>query len=257
MRGSATLVHPAAAPAGLPVPTAQPRPRGSHAALPAIAAAGAPQPGTPAYLQEAYDLSYLSATAGATQTVAIVDAFDDPNAESDLATYRAEFGLPACTSAGGCFNKVNENGGTTNYPTSRLRLELEISLDLDAVSALCPNCHIDLVEANSAGTSDLATAELEADKLGVNVISDSWDVPLSGRQARQFMQTGDYTFNGDHDRRRLGRPRLSRSVHERLPGGAPGRNRSRRHDARAGQRERRGKRARVHRIRVVRRRLRL
>ena len=159
----------------------------------AIAAAGAPQPGTPAYLQQAYDLSFLSETAGTTETVAIVDAFDDPNAESDLDTYRAEFGLPACTSANGCFTKVDQNGGT-NYPASDTGWDLEISLDLDAVSALCPNCHIDLVEAASAGTSDLAAAELEAYDLRANVISDSWDLPLSGRQAHQFPQTGNYTF---------------------------------------------------------------
>jgi subtilase family serine protease len=159
----------------------------------AIAAAGAPQPGTPAYLQQAYDLSFLSETAGTTETVAIVDAFDDPNAESDLDTYRAEFGLPACTSANGCFTKVDQNGGT-NYPASDTGWDLEISLDLDAVSALCPNCHIDLVEAASAGTSDLAAAELEAYDLRANVISDSWDLPLSGHQAHQFPQTGNYTF---------------------------------------------------------------
>ena len=99
---------------------------------------------------------------GPDETVAIVDAFDDPNAESDLAAYRAEFGLPPCTSANGCFTKVDQNGGT-NYPTTvDSGWELEISLDLDAVSALCPNCHIDLVEANSAGSSDLAAAQHEA-----------------------------------------------------------------------------------------------
>ncbi len=195
LRGTETLVHPRLRQPSSPYRLRKPRPRGSHAALPAIAAAGAPQPGTPAYLQQAYDLSYLSETAGATETVAIVDAFDDPDAESDLAAYRAEFGLPACTSAGGCFEKVDQNGGT-NYPTSDGGWDLEISLDLDAVSALCPNCHIDLVEANSAGTSDLAAAELEADQLSPNVISDSWDVPLSGRLAREFPQTGDYTFTG-------------------------------------------------------------
>ena len=116
---------------------------------PAVAAAAAPQPGTPAYLQQAYDLAYLSQTAGTGETIAIVDAYDDPNAESDLAAYRAEFGLPPCTSANGCFTKYDQNGGT-NYPaTVDPGWELEISLDLDAVSALCPNCHIDLVEANS------------------------------------------------------------------------------------------------------------
>jgi hypothetical protein len=193
VRGSMALVHPLLRRPSSPYRLRRPRPRGSHVALAAIAAAGAPQPGTPAYLQQAYDLSFLSESAGTAETVAIVDAFDDPNAESDLDVYRAEFGLPSCTSANGCFTKVDQNGGM-NYPAVDTGWELEISLDLDAVSALCPNCHIDLVEAASAGTSDLAAAELEADDLGANVISDSWDLPLSGREARQFPQTGDYTF---------------------------------------------------------------
>lgn len=155
-----------------------PPPRGGHAGAQAIVsaeppAATAPQPGTPAYLQQAYDLAYLSQTGGAGTTVAVVDAFDDPNAEADLATYRSEFGLPRCTTANRCFTKVDENGGT-NYPkTVNSGWELEISLDLDAVSALCPNCHIALVEAGSDGTGDLATAQAEAEKLGATVISDS------------------------------------------------------------------------------------
>jgi hypothetical protein len=159
-------------------------------------AAAAPQPGTPAYLQQAYDLAYLSQAAGTGQTIAIVDAYGDPNAQADLAAYRAEFGLPPCTSANGCFAKYDQSGGT-NYPTTvDSGWALETSLDLDAVSALCPNCHIDLIEANSSGTSDLATAQLEAGTLTPNVISDSWDVTLSGRQARDFPSTGQYTFSG-------------------------------------------------------------
>jgi hypothetical protein len=69
-----------------------------------------PQPGTPAYLQQAYDLSYLSQTAGSSDTVAIVDPFDDPSAESDLATYRATFGLAACTTQNWCLRKVDQTG---------------------------------------------------------------------------------------------------------------------------------------------------
>lgn len=197
VRGSAALVHPRLRRPASPFRVERPRARGSHAAVPAIATAGAPQPGTPAYLQEAYDLAYLSQTEGTGETVAIVDAFDDPNAESDLAAYRAEFGLSPCTTASGCFTKVDQNGGT-NYPaTVDSGWELEISLDLDAVSALCPNCHIDLVEASSAGWSDLATAQATAAaEPGVDVISDSWNVALSGHQATQFMKSGRYTFPG-------------------------------------------------------------
>src|SRR6185369_11895676 len=69
----------------------------------------------PSNLQSAYK---LPTTAGAGMTVAIVDAFDDPNAESDLGTYRSQFGLAACTTANGCFSKVNQNGATSPLPST-------------------------------------------------------------------------------------------------------------------------------------------
>ena len=129
----------------------------------------------PAELQAAYKLP--SNSTGSGQTVAIVDAYDDPTAESDLATYRSAYGLPGCTGASGCFTKVNQTGGKT--PPSRPTQEdgdwnIEESLDLDMVSAICPDCHIMLVEANTAGYEDLLTAVNEAATLGANEISDSW-----------------------------------------------------------------------------------
>ena len=126
----------------------------------------------PADLQSAYALP--SATAGAGQTVAIVDAFDDPTAEQDLAQYRSFYGLPPCTTANGCFRKVNENGGTLPMPPPSADWSLEISLDLDMVSAVCPNCKILLVESNTNLDSDLYTAEDTAARLGANEISNSW-----------------------------------------------------------------------------------
>jgi len=197
VRGSRAVVHPRLRRPSSIYRFTRPRRRSSHVATADVPAAGAPQPGTPAYLQQAYDLAYLSQTAGTGETIALVDAYDDPNAESDLAAYRAEFGLPPCTTANGCFAKYDQTGGT-NYPTTvDSGWELEISLDLDAVSALCPNCHIDLIEANSDAVSDLAAAQLEAGLLpGVSAISDSWDVDLSGHQAKVFPSTGDYTFQG-------------------------------------------------------------
>ncbi|MGO9874911.1 MAG: hypothetical protein ACLPVY_14045 [Acidimicrobiia bacterium] len=129
---------------------------------------------SPAYLQSAYNAP--SATNGTGQTVAIVDAYDDPAAESDLAAYRAHFGLSACTTANGCFSKVNETGGTT-YPAANADWGNEISLDVDMVSALCPNCHILLVEATTNSTSDLAVAVDEAVTLGANVVSNSYGGP--------------------------------------------------------------------------------
>ena len=65
----------------------------------------------PADLQSAYALP--SSTGGTGATVAIVDAFDDPSAEADLGTYRSTVGLPACTTANGCFQLVNQNGQPT------------------------------------------------------------------------------------------------------------------------------------------------
>ena len=99
-----------------------------------------------------------SATGGTGQTVAIVDAFDNPNAEADLAVYRAQFGLPACTTANGCFRKVNQNGNASPAPAADMGWAEEISLDIDMVSAVCPNCNILLVEANSNNNNDLFTS---------------------------------------------------------------------------------------------------
>jgi hypothetical protein len=125
----------------------------------------------PADLRSAYALP--SETAGAGQTVAIVDAFDDPNAEADLAVYRSRYGLPACTSSGGCFRKVNQSGGTS-YPAANSGWAVEISLDLDMVSAACPKCHLLLVEATTNEDINLYTAEDEAAALGATEISNSW-----------------------------------------------------------------------------------
>ena len=142
-------------------------------------AAAAPNPGTPGYLQQAYDLSYLSQTRGVGDTIAIVDPFDDPTAESDLAVYRSQYGLPPCTTANQCFTKVNQLGNASPLPARSSTWEQEISLDLDAVSALCANCHILLVEASSADSADLAKAMSTAASKGANQISASWSIPIS------------------------------------------------------------------------------
>jgi len=142
-----------------------------HAAPGFVHPAATPSGYGPADLQSAYKLP--SATAGSGQTVAIVDAYDDPTAEADLGVYRAQFGLPACTTANGCFKKVNQIGGT-KYPRTNAGWATEISLDLDMVSAICPNCHIVLVEASSASFSNLGKAVNEAATLGVNAISNSY-----------------------------------------------------------------------------------
>jgi subtilase family serine protease len=128
----------------------------------------------PADLQAAYKLPASTlGGVGTGQTIAIVDAYDDPKAESDLAVYRSQFGLSACTTASGCFRKVNQTGGT-KYPRGNVGWAEEISLDLDMASAICPNCKILLVEASSNSFANLSAAVDEAARLGANVISNSY-----------------------------------------------------------------------------------
>ena len=180
-----------------------PRLAGLTGAIPATGVT-APTPGTPAYLQQAYDLTFLSQIAGAGDTIAVVDAYDDPSAESDLATFRATYGLPACTSASGCFEKVNESGTASPLPAPDSGWEMEISLDLDAISSLCPNCHILLVEASSTSMSDMNQADITAAAMGARQISDSWSVnsssPIPGTYtfpgSAVIAATGDSGYNG-------------------------------------------------------------
>jgi ricin-type beta-trefoil lectin protein len=127
----------------------------------------------PADLQAAYA---LPAAGGAGRTVAVVDAYDDPNAEADLAVYRNQFGLPPCTAASGCFTKAGQDGGT-DYPAANAAWSTEIALDLDMVSAACPNCHILLVEARSAAITDLGAAVNTAVSQGARYVSNSYAGP--------------------------------------------------------------------------------
>jgi subtilase family serine protease len=117
--------------------------------------------------------AYNLPSGGVGQTIAIVDAYDDPNAESDLSVYRSRFGLAPCTTANGCFKKVNQNGGTS-YPRGDQGWAEEISLDLDMASAICPSCKILLVEASSNSFANLAAAVDRAVALGANVVSNSY-----------------------------------------------------------------------------------
>jgi subtilase family serine protease len=141
----------------------------------------------PANLDSAYK---LGTTGGSGVTVAIVDAFNDPNAASDLAVYRSQFGLPACTTASGCLRIVNQNGATSPLPSNDTGWAGEESLDLDMVSAICPLCKIILVEASSATNTALYTSEDTAVTLGAKYVSNSWGGGESSTQT-----TDDAHFN--------------------------------------------------------------
>ncbi len=145
-------------------------------------AAAAPSGLSPANLHSAYK---LPSTGGSGLTVAVVDAYNDPNAEADLATYRSQYGLSACTKANGCFKQVGQTGSTTSLPSNDTGWAGEEALDIDMVSAVCPNCKIILVEANSATDSDLGTAENEAVALGAKFVSNSWGGDESSSQTSE------------------------------------------------------------------------
>jgi hypothetical protein len=205
LRSDHARVHPHIR-AGATFTQVFPRHRAGAAVAPAIlstspASSGATPPasGTPAFLQQAYDLTYLSQTAGGSDTVAIVDAYNDPTAESDLATFRSTYGLSACTTANGCFRKVNQAGTASPLPSANSGWEQEESLDLDAVSSLCPNCHILLVEATTSFTTDLNTAIATAQSLGANQISNSWGATSSSPfGASSFPGASIIAATGDH-----------------------------------------------------------
>jgi hypothetical protein len=152
------------------------------AAMPQLEGSGMEGGFSPSDLRSAYK---ISETGGASQTVAIVDAFDDPNAESDLAVYRSHYGLPACTKASGCFRKANQHGEEADYPEGEPGWSVEISLDLDMVSAICPECKILLVEANNNSINSLNTAEERASLMGATEISNSWDGQEEPKEAEQ------------------------------------------------------------------------
>ncbi|MGI8578397.1 MAG: putative Ig domain-containing protein [Nocardioidaceae bacterium] len=137
-----------------------------------------PQGYGPADIQSAYNLG----SGGGGRTVAIVDAYDDPNAESDLATYRSQYGLPPCTTANGCFKKVNQRGSTTGLPRGDTGWAGEISLDVDMVSAACPSCHILLVEADSPTTANLGAGVNTAVSLGAKYVSNSYGGGETGNE---------------------------------------------------------------------------
>ena len=134
---------------------------------------------TPTDFRDAYK---ITSSGSSTYTVAIVDAYGYPNAEQDLAVYRSKYGLPPCTTANGCFSKVNQRGGST-YPATDVGWDQEQALDLDMVSAACPNCHILLVQGDDASIANLGAAVNEAAAKGAKAISNSYGLAESSSYA--------------------------------------------------------------------------
>jgi hypothetical protein len=159
----------------------------SGAGQSAAAQSGAAQPAqatgpvgySPAQLQQAYQ--FQSASEGTRITVAVVAPYDDPDVASDLAAYRTQYGLPACpqtlaTSAPACFTEISESGalitsGSGTAPAANASWALQTSAQVDAVSAICPNCNITLVEVNSPAITDIGAGVNFAADLGTQVIT--------------------------------------------------------------------------------------
>jgi subtilase family serine protease len=134
----------------------------------------------PTQFHTAYNLPTSPPASAPAQTIAIVDAYDDPTVASDLANYNRTYGIPAlpnCAtpmSPGACFAKVNGNGVMGSYPQANGGWALEIALDVETAHEICQTCKIVLVEASSANGSALDTAEATAANLGATEISNSW-----------------------------------------------------------------------------------
>lgn len=162
-------------------------------------AGGAPTGLAPATIKSAYGFS-TSLTAGAGKTIAIVDAYDDPSAESDLGVFSAKYNLPACTTANGCFKKVNQSGGSV-YPRSNAGWALEISLDVQWAHAIAPGAKILLIEATTNSFSNLLAAEDYA-RTHAQYVSNSWGgSEFSGESGydSHFVQSGVSFFVSSGD----------------------------------------------------------
>ena len=158
----------------------------------------------PQDLHAAYALPTAAPTS---QTIAIIDAYNDPAAETDLRTYDEAFSLPSCTTANGCFKQVNQHGETSNLPFPKTLAELEtarsgskpeaenaeeatgwgleISLDIETAHSVCQSCQVVLVEATEPVDLDLEAAEHAAESLGATEISNSYGGPEEGTTAHE------------------------------------------------------------------------
>lgn len=123
-------------------------------------------------MKGAYGFS-TSNSAGAGKTIGIVDAYNDPTAANDLSVFSSQFGLPACTTANGCFKKVSQTGSTAKYPSTNAGWALEISLDIEWAHAIAPGAKILLAEASSASFTNLLAAEDYA-AAHASYVSNSW-----------------------------------------------------------------------------------
>ncbi len=190
-----------AAPIHLVEPLCPPAPAGTMRSFGWVEAVSSDTPMglDPDTIKSVYNF-YKKNKAGAGKTIAIVDAFDAPNAESDLNVFSAQFNLPPCTKANGCFRKVNESGGKS-YPEHDTGWEREISLDIQWAHAIAPGAKILLVEATNARLAHFLIAEDYARK-HAPYVSNSWgggEFPDEANNDSHFIQPGVSFFFSSGD----------------------------------------------------------
>lgn len=144
---------------------------------------------TPAQVRHAYGFDQVT-NQGAGQTIGIVDAYDDVNAESDLGVFSAQFGLPACTSSNGCFRKVYSNG---KKPVANANWAVEIALDVEWAHAIAPKATILLVETPTNSLSDLVNGAVVAVRNGASTVSMSW---TAGEFSSETSMDKNFVSNG-------------------------------------------------------------
>jgi hypothetical protein len=141
-------------------------------------------------LHAAYSLPSETASSSL-QTIAVIDAYDDPTAEADLAVYDETFGLPPCTTADGCFRKLNQEGRTSPLPKKQGEWASEISIDVQMAHAVCQDCRILLVEADNDDLVNLGAAVDAAVNAGATEISDSYAGPEEPKLSSLFAEYND------------------------------------------------------------------
>jgi hypothetical protein len=154
---------------------------------------------TPQLLRGAYTLP-AETSASAAQTVAVVDAYNDPSAEADLAVFDQTFALPECTTGNGCFHKVNQEGNVSplppNPPIGQGGWIGETSLDVQMARAICQSCHVLLVEGNDASFENLGLAVNGAVKAGATEVSNSYESTSTETAAEQLLNEKYYKHAG-------------------------------------------------------------
>jgi Divergent InlB B-repeat domain/IPT/TIG domain len=151
---------------------------------------GRPSEGVYGLRPEDLHLVYeLPPNAPGGQTIGIIEAYDDPTIENDLGVYDEEFGLPSCTAANGCFRKLNQDGNAFPLPAVDARWAADTSLDVETAHAVCHNCDIVLVEAESNSYWALETAMEAAVAARANEVSTSWG-DMDDYESPRFDQHG-------------------------------------------------------------------